>query len=79
MPETIAGSESSCVLAGYATLRNASDSPLKIIGADSKDFGDVSLHQSVEENGVERMRALDNIELAPRASVAFTDFGPSWM
>lgn len=67
------------MLAGYATLRNASDSPLKIIGADSNDFGDVSLHQSVEENGVERMRALDKIELAPRASVAFTPGGKHFM
>jgi len=59
------------MLAGYATLRNAGDAPITVTGADSADFGDVSLHQTIEENGVERMRPLGHIEIAPGASVEF--------
>ena len=59
------------MLAGYARLRNVGDAALVISGADSADFGSVSLHQTISENGVERMRALGDIEIAPGASVDF--------
>jgi periplasmic copper chaperone A len=60
------------MLAGYARLRNAGDAPLIVIGAESAQFADVSLHRSVEENGVEHMRALGPLTIAPGASVDFT-------
>ena len=61
--------------AGYAILRNGGDAPLVISGAHSEDFGDVSLHQTLEENGVERMRALGEVTLAPGASLVFAPGG----
>ena len=67
------------MLAGYATLRNRGDTPLIVSGADSADFGSVSLHQSLEENGVERMRPLGEIEIAPGASVVFAPGGKHFM
>ena len=67
------------MLAGYATLRNLGDASLMIVGAQSQDFGDVSLHQSVEENGVERMRPLDEIEIGQGASVMFAPGGKHFM
>ena len=67
------------MLAGYATLRNAGDAPLTVTGADSADFAEVSLHQSVEENGVERMRALSPIEIAAGTSVGFAPGGRHFM
>jgi periplasmic copper chaperone A len=63
------------MLAGYATLRNTGDAPVVITSAGSADFGDVSLHESVEENGVMRMRPLQSVEIAPGASIDFSPGG----
>ncbi|HZP65632.1 MAG TPA: copper chaperone PCu(A)C [Rudaea sp.] len=67
------------MLAGYATLRNVGDAPLVVTGAESPDFGDVSLHQTVEDNGVERMRPLGEVEIAPGASVELSPGGKHLM
>jgi copper(I)-binding protein len=67
------------MLAGYATLRNDGDAPLQVIGAASADFGEISLHESVEENGVERMRALGPFTIAAGASVKFAPGGKHFM
>lgn len=67
------------MLAGYATLRNAGDAPLTVTGADSAAFSDVSLHESVEVNGIARMKALGSIEIAPGASVALAPSGKHLM
>jgi len=67
------------MLAGYATLKNAGDAPLVVTGASSADFGDVSLHESFSENGVERMRPLGDVVIAPGASVAFAPGGKHFM
>ncbi len=67
------------MLAGYATLHNTGDAPLIVTAADSADFGSVSLHQSVEENGVERMHPLGKLAIAPGASVDFTPGGKHFM
>lgn len=53
------------MLAAYGTVRNAGDGPVIFSGAQSADFADVSLHETVEQNGIERMRALGRIVLAP--------------
>ncbi|HMM57885.1 MAG TPA: copper chaperone PCu(A)C [Rudaea sp.] len=67
------------MLAGYATLKNAGDAPVVINGASSVDFGDVSLHESFSENGVERMRPLGDLTIAPNASVVFAPGGKHFM
>ena len=67
------------MLAGYATLKNAGDAPVVVTGASSADFGDVSLHESFSENGVERMRPLGDVVVAPGASVAFAPGGKHFM
>ncbi|MBU6198048.1 MAG: copper chaperone PCu(A)C [Xanthomonadaceae bacterium] len=67
------------MLAGYATLKNDGDAPVVVTGASSADFGDVSLHESFSENGVERMRQLGNVSIAPGASVVFTPGGKHFM
>ncbi|HEX7917336.1 copper chaperone PCu(A)C [Rudaea sp.] len=67
------------MLAGYATLRNAGDAPLTVTGADSAAFSDVSLHESVEVDGVARMRALGSIEIAPGASIVLAPGGKHLM
>ena len=67
------------MLAGYAMLKNAGDAPVVVTGASSADFGDVSLHESVNENGVESMRPLGEVAIAPGASVAFAPGGKHFM
>lgn len=67
------------MLAGYATLKNVGDASVVVTGANSADFGNVSLHESVNENGVERMRPLGDVAIAPGASVAFAPGGRHFM
>jgi copper(I)-binding protein len=67
------------MLAGYATLRNTGGAPVLVNGASSPDFGDVSLHESVNQNGVERMRPLGDVVIAPGASVTFAPGGKHFM
>ncbi len=63
------------MLAGYAILRNTGDSMLTVTAAASTDFAEVSLHRSVEENGVERMVPLGRFDIAPGSSVEFAPGG----
>jgi len=67
------------MLAGYAQLRNVGDAPVVVSGASSAAFGDVTLHESVSENGVERMRPLPAIAIAPGGSVALAPGGKHLM
>lgn len=67
------------MLAGYAQLRNVGDAPIVVRGASSHAFGDVSLHESVSENGVERMRPLERITIAPGTTVALAPGGKHLM
>jgi len=67
------------MLAGYASLRNDGDAAVIVTAADSADFGSVSLHESIEEGGVARMRALDRVEIKPGASVVFAPGGKHLM
>ena len=57
------------MLAGYATLRNDGAQPVRVTGATSTAFADVSIHETTLVDGVSRMRALDVIEIAPGADV----------
>lgn len=67
------------MLGAYATLRNEGDAPLLLAGADSADFGAVSMHESIAENGVERMRPLGRLSIAPGAHVEFSPGGKHFM
>jgi copper(I)-binding protein len=67
------------MLAGYATLRNAGDAPIRVRGASSDAFGAVSLHETVETGGVEHMRALGGIDIAPGDSVRLAPGGKHLM
>ena len=67
------------MLAGYATLKNAGDAPFVVTGASSADFGDVSLHESFGKDGIERMRPLGDLTIAPGTSVAFAPGGRHFM
>ncbi len=57
--------------AGYFTLRNNSDKPVVLTGASSSACGMAMLHQSKEENGVEKMLPVKSVigEAARHAQV----------
>jgi periplasmic copper chaperone A len=66
-------------LAGYAVLRNSGDAPVIVHGANSPDFGAVSIHETTETEGVQRMQALDTVEIAPGAGVVLAPGGKHLM
>lgn len=53
------------VMAGYLTLGNNSDQPVTVTAASSPTFERVEMHDMTHENGVMRMRKLEQIEVAP--------------
>jgi copper(I)-binding protein len=63
------------MLAGYAILRNAGDAAVVVSGVASDAFGAAALHETVEVDGVERMRALGPVEIAPGATVVLAPGG----
>ena len=67
------------MLAGYAVLHNSGDAPVIVHGASSPDFAAVSLHETIEVDAVERMQAVEQVEVAPGASVTFAPGGKHFM
>lgn len=65
--------------AGYATLRNSGDAALVIERTSSTQFGAVSIHATINEDGVARMRELPPIRLAPGESVVLEPGGKHLM
>ncbi len=55
------------VMAGYLTLGNDGSEPISVTAAASPSFERVEMHDMTHENGVMRMRKLDQIEIAPGA------------
>lgn len=61
--------------AAFATIRNACARSADVVGAESPDFADVSLHETRIERGVSRMRAVERVPLEPGRSVGFKPGG----
>jgi copper(I)-binding protein len=59
----------SSVLAGYATLKNTGDAPIKVLTVQSDAFRQSSIHETVVERGVSRMRELPRLDLDPGATI----------
>ena len=55
--------------AAYGELRNLGNEPLRLESFDSDTFASVSLHLSVIEDGVSRMREQSDMEIAPGDSL----------
>jgi copper(I)-binding protein len=55
--------------AGYGTIRNDCRSAVVVIGAGSKAFGDVSLHETTLVEGISRMREVERLPIAAGATV----------
>lgn len=61
--------------AGYGEIHNGCRTPVTVVAAGSKAFGDVSLHETTLVDGVSRMRAVERLPIAPGASVVLKPGG----
>ena len=61
--------------AGYFEIRNLEDKPLVLTGARSSVCGSITMHQSMTEGGMARMRELTAVPLPPGGTVRFAPGG----
>lgn len=66
-------------LAGYAVLKNTGAKALSVVSMQSAAFDKIELHESLTENGVAKMRAIDKLEIAPGGKVEFAPSGKHFM
>ena len=67
------------MLAGYAAIRNDCAVPMTITGAEGTDFGSVSIHATIDDGGVSRMRAAGPLVLAPGTTLRLAPGGSHLM
>lgn len=56
---------------GYVQLSNTGDKPAVLIGAESPDYGNTMLHQTVSKGGVSEMIHVDKITIPAHGHMAF--------
>jgi copper(I)-binding protein len=66
-------------LAGYAQLFNSGSVPVVVDTVRSAAFTRVEMHESVQDNGVMRMRPLATLSLPPHSTVRFAPDGKHFM
>ncbi len=64
---------------GYATLTNTGDKPLMLIAASSPYYGAVSMHRSVERQGIMEMMPVAQIPIVAHSSLNFAATGYHFM
>ena len=67
------------MMAGYATLKNEGDAPLKVLTVQSDAFRQSSIHETVVDRGVSRMRELPRVDLAEGATIEMKPGGAHLM
>lgn len=65
--------------AGYLVLTNNTDEAIVIDGVTSPQFGVVEIHQTILENGISRMRQIEELVVPARGSVALERGGKHLM
>lgn len=58
--------------AGYFTLRNDTDQKVELTGASSSGCGMMMLHQSTEAGGVDKMSAVESVDVPAHGTLQFT-------
>lgn len=61
--------------AGYAIVVNDSDKQVRMLGADSPDYGGVMLHQSFKRDGTEHMQLVDGIDIPAHGKITLAPGG----
>jgi copper(I)-binding protein len=67
------------MMAGYATLKNSGDTPISVLTVQSDAFRQSSIHETIVERGVARMRELPRIDLAGGATIEMKPGGAHLM
>ncbi len=67
------------VSAGYITLSNNTSETITITRVTSPEFESVEMHESILEDGISRMYALDEVTIAAGQKVAFEPGGKHLM
>lgn len=65
--------------AGYFELTNRGPSALELRGVSSTAFASIEMHETVEEQGLSRMRAIDSAKVAPGETLRFEPGGKHLM
>lgn len=63
------------VMAGYLTLTNNTAHALVLESVTSPNFASVSVHRTLQRNGMDSMQAVKSFSLPPHASVVFAPGG----
>ena len=61
--------------AGYLTLTNATDAPIRVVGAESPQFERVEIHESALHDGVAHMAPVDGVTVPANGSVTLAPGG----
>jgi copper(I)-binding protein len=59
------------VMAAYFEIDNSGSKPVTITGFSCKDFGDVMMHKTVEQDGMSRMIHMDTLTVAAKSKLKF--------
>lgn len=65
--------------AGYFDLANTRTTPVTIEGIESPAFESVELHETIDDNGVSRMRRLENVVIEPGQTLSLQPGGKHLM
>lgn len=63
------------MMAGFGRIANPCPAPVVIVSASSPAFGDVSLHETRIVDGVNRMRAIEQLRIVPDGNAVFKPGG----
>jgi periplasmic copper chaperone A len=66
-------------LAGYALLSNQGNKPLSVFSISSTAFAQIEMHESLTENGMATMRAIDKLDIPAHGKVEFAPSGKHFM
>ncbi|MET0255188.1 MAG: copper chaperone PCu(A)C [Luteibacter sp.] len=59
----------------YVHFENRTPGALRIVGAESTDYGEAMIHRSSTEGGMGRMEMVDSVALPPNGKLDFTPGG----
>jgi copper(I)-binding protein len=63
------------MMAGFGRIANPCPAPVEIVSASSPAFAEVSIHETRNVDGVNRMREVEQLRIAPDTAVALKPGG----
>lgn len=67
------------MMAGFVTIHNPADKAIALVGGSSPNFSRVEIHDMSMDDGVMRMRRLEQLEIEPGESVQLESGGTHLM